>query len=128
MPAGAAPEAGIRLHTALGRQSGQAVFQLILREQLQLLEAKLQILDQGDPVTGYRLLCLTVQRFVDLDHVQQRTVCVADHIQMDFHGETPPARSFGGGVLGSEWIMLSASFSFFRKQKYRAGPYSYTVC
>ena len=87
------------------------------RERLQFLEPRIQILKQRDPVAGYLLLCLTVQRFIYLDHAQQGAVCGADKIQMDFHGDAPPARSFDGGVLGSGWIMLSASFFRFSENK-----------
>lgn len=127
MLAGVEPEAGVRPHTAVGSQSGKIMGPYLGRERLQFLKPEIQILEQRDPVAGYFLLCLTVQRFIDLDHAQQGAVCGADKIQMDFHGDAPPARSFDGGVLGSGWIMLSASFSFFRKQKYRAGTYPYTV-
>ena len=117
MLAGAEPEAGVRLHTAVGSQRGKIMGPQLGRERLQFLEPKIQILKQRDPVAGYLLLYLIVQCFICLDHAQQGTVCGADKIQMDFHGDAPPARSFDGGGLGSGWIMLSASFFRFSENK-----------
>lgn len=56
MLAGAEPEAGVGLHTAVGSQSRKIMGPHLGRERLQFLEPEIQILKQRDPVAGYFLV------------------------------------------------------------------------